>query len=210
MHRLDKMSRAFPIFVNVFLGLITKRLLDSFLEVWKSGAMKPYNCLAGLTLVVILSHTFVVCIKLVSTEYAGILDGADQRKVLRMFTVTLAILVVLYVMADLFSGDIDTYLRWAGGLACLWLLFDVTSSQTWKSFYAGRGNDKDVNGDALFRAFVSWMYCDFMLIIYMVVIWLSYHFARVSSLDVGSLLLIMFMAIAYLVQHSLSVGGRGL
>jgi hypothetical protein len=202
------MSKAFFIIVNVFLGLIIKRLLDSFLDVWKSGGMKAHNWFAGITLVVILSHTFVICIKLVSTEYTDILDRADSRIVLRMFTVTMAILVVLYLMADLFSGDIDAYLIWAGCLAWLWLLFDVTSSHTLKSFYVLAEREGELNANPLFQVVVAWMFCDCLLIIYMIVIWVSYHSARVDSRDAGLLLLITFTAIAYLVQHSLSVGSR--
>lgn len=202
MYLPTQLSATLTLLVNIFLSLVTKRLLDSFLDFYKGESRTAAGWLAALTMLVVLIHTFVIFIRLTAADYAYRLDKVPRAAALRVFSVIAAILFVVYIMADRFSAEISEYVLWSAGLTLLWVVFDLLAKNTLTIYYRRTGEASE--RDAVLQVVVPWMFCDTLLTAFMVAIWTSLHFHKISSTSTGELVFMIFVSLAYLVQHSLS------
>ena len=197
-------TTSFAILVTVFLELIVKRLLDTFLDKFETGKLETYQWVTLITVVILICHTFVVFIKVISQdEYAAILDGTPKHNLLRLVTATLGIMVLLYVMADWFANGFGRFLIAAFALNIAFFVFDGVSATAIAAHF--RRLRRSATDDHLFRSVCTWRYCDGLLILLFGLLTLTWISHKLAIFEIATVTLILFGAMTYLVPKILDL-----
>ncbi|OLE51393.1 MAG: hypothetical protein AUG51_23120 [Acidobacteria bacterium 13_1_20CM_3_53_8] len=196
---------SFTIFVNMFLSLIIKKLLDTGLTSYKSNTLNFYHLIFLLSLMVILFQSFSLFLK-VSTNptYTEVLHVGIRRKlhIPALFASMITVFVLLYLLADFFSGDALTFLVGSLALAFSWLLFDFLCKLVIADYYISQSKLDEIQNDQLYVAVGRWIGCDVLLIIWSTLIIISVHKAKMTEIEAAFAMLFAFSFLTYLVLRS--------
>ncbi len=111
--------------VGIWVGLITKRLLDTLVESLGKNQLELCHWFAFLTTVIMVVNIFVLLIMFSDQgSYKIVLEVAPTRIVVGVFVTTQLIMVCLYVMAYWFALRTDQYLVVSASLVSLLVIFD--------------------------------------------------------------------------------------
>jgi hypothetical protein len=206
-------SYSFSSMVNVFLGLITKRLLDTLIDAYRKDEMKPYNWCALLTMVIILAHNFILFFKISADgHYVAVLQRALDRNVMKLIGATLAIMVYLYIMAFWFSLEADYYVGLSVGLVFLWLVFDYYCIRSVGDSIAELG-DESGSLNSLLQSAKVWCLCDIVLGTLLLFLFIALKKNALSATSVAATVTLLFYAMGWLVAHGVDMqrmlGGPG-
>jgi len=206
---------SFSALVNIFLGLIMTKLLDTFLANLHDHKLSPGQYCAFITVALIVVHSFIVFFKLSADGgYAFVLAGSPFKYVMRLLVATLAIMVWLYSMAFWFSLTTLYYIAASVALAFFWMMFDWMSVQMIKAYIkAPRVERVGVDGAmrangvaALLRLARLWLCCDAMLTVLMTLTWWAFKKNKFGGdMEAALVASTLFIVTAFLVGHIVRV-----
>jgi hypothetical protein len=205
MEKALKISGIFTILVEVFLSLITTKALDTSLLNYKNKTLLPMNVLFLTGLVIILVHSFSVAFLISSEEtYSQVLNQkTNRRRIICLIIGAIYVLVVLYVMADFFSGTATQFLFVSLLLTLGWFAIDFTAASLIKAYYSDLGKAADVEHDRLFIATSKWWMLDLILAILLIVLLWSLRKGKVKEIEAALVMIIALIAISIIVTASL-------
>lgn len=199
-----KTSALFRILVSVFLALITKRVLDTVVEICKGDSVQPSSMFAGLAVVIIVVQNLILFYRVSSEKgYIEILDLASLSLRSRLFGFATLSLATMYFMAAVFTGPVESYLLWSALLAALWFVFDTASMRTMQEHYGESESASILHSDPVLQAVRRWRACDIVLLVHMVGICLALHFKKLDDTEAAILVLLWFTTVMYVVEHTL-------
>jgi hypothetical protein len=205
MEKALKISGIFTVLVEIFLSLITTKALDTTLLSYKNKTLVPMNVFFLTGLVIVLVHSFSVAF-LISSEdiYSQVLNQkTNRRRIICLIIGAIYVLVVLYVMADFFSGTAAQFLFVSLLLTSGWFAIDLTAASLIKAYYSDLGRAADVEHDRLFIATSKWWMLDLILaILFFVLLW-SLRKGLVKEIEAGVLMIIGLIAASIIVTASL-------
>ena len=205
MEKVLKISGVFTILVELFLSLITTKALDTSLLSYKNKTLLPLNVLFLTGLLIVLIHSFSVAF-LISSEvtYSQVLNQKTNRmRIIGLIIGAIYVLVILYVMADFFSGTATQFLFVSLLLTLGWFAIDLTAASLIKAYYSELGKAEDVEHDRLFIATSKWWMLDLVLAILHVILLWSLHKARVKETEAAVVIIIALIAASIIVTASL-------
>lgn len=196
---------SFTIFVNMFLSLIIKKLLDTALSSYKSHTLSFAHLLFLMSLVVVLVQSFSLFLK-VSTNptYTEVLHVGIRRRfrIPTLFGSMIVVFVLLYLLADFFTGDALLFLVGSLVLAFSWLFFDYICKSAIADYYISQNMSEKIDKDPLYSAVGMWMVCDVVLVIWSTLVMISVWKAAMTEVDAAWAMLLIFSALSYLVLRS--------
>lgn len=196
---------SFTVFVNLFLSLIIKKLLDTALISYNTQKLRGMNIIFLLCLVVILIQSFSLFLKVsISPTYGDLLDVSIRRRfrVPTLFGAMIFVFILLYLLADFFSGSAMTFVIGSVILAFSWLIFDFICKATIEDYYRAKNKPNDVKDDLLYEAVGLWMICDLFLVVWCALVIASLHLAKITERDAAIAMLAAFSFLSYLVLRS--------
>ena len=189
---------SFTTLVNVFLGLITAKLFDTFLICLHENALKLSNVFSLLIMVFILLHTFILFFRVTADgDYAAVFNKIGTKPVIILITSTLLIMVLLYLMAYWFSLRISYFMYSLLFLVILWIIFDCSCISSINEALNGESNSPTTNNlRALSEAAKAWRLFDIEMMFILSLMIIDMRLQLISSFQVTftSFLLIVFLA----------------
>jgi len=179
--------------------------LDTALVSYKNHALGVSHVVFLSSLIVILIQSFSLFLK-VSTNptYSGALHESIRRRfrIPVLFGSMIIVFVLLYLLAEFFSGDAVTFLVGSLFLAFSWLLFDYICKSTIADYYISQQRSDQIEKDPLYVAVGLWMVCDIVLVILSTILIISVWKAKVSEFEAACMMLFGFSLLSYLVLQS--------
>lgn len=204
MEKAQKTSATFTVLVEIFLGLITTKALDTSLWSYKNKSLLPINFLFLVSLVIVLVHSFSVFLQVSSQEtYSEVLNQkVHRRRIICLLIGVIYVFVMLYLMADFFSGTTNQFLIISLLLALGWFAIDFNAAFLIRASYGNDGKAEAEN-DPLFVATNNWWLLDIILAIFFLVLLLSLHTGKLHEGEAAWAMLLVFLAAAIIVEMSL-------
>jgi len=189
----------------MFLSLIIKKLLDTALLSYKSHSLGVSHLVFLGCLVVILIQSFSLFLK-VSTNptYTDVLHVGIRRRfrIPTLFGSMIVVFVLLYLLAEFFSGDAVKFLVGTLLLAFSWLVFDYVCKSMIADYYTSRQQDEEIQKDPLYVAVGLWMVCDVVLVILSTFLIISVWKCKITEAEAACAMLFGFSFFSYLVLQS--------
>jgi hypothetical protein len=119
-----------------------------------------------------------------------------------LFASMIVVFILLYVLAEFFSGDALTFLIGSLALVISWFLFDYICKSSIADSYTALNKMSEVQTDPLYVAVGLWMVCDVLLVIWTTLVVISVWKAAMTAKDAGYAMLLAFSFSSYLVLRS--------